>query len=103
MILKQSGFIATGFPCAEDMDDSAAAQRADAYVIDLNLPVEDGLSLAKRLRRGQSDVVIVNTTARLDINDRIEGYDAGADIYSRNPWRPKNWWLRCAGRWRLEP
>jgi DNA-binding response OmpR family regulator len=88
-VLEQAGFVVRGFECAEDVDDAVPPQKPDAYVIDLNLPDEDGLSLARRLRRAQPEVAIVITTARTHINDRIEGYDAGADIYMPKPVAPE--------------
>lgn len=88
-ILEQAGFAAKGFSCAEDLDDTPEAHEADAYVIDLNLPGEDGLSLATRLRRAQPNAVIVITTARTHLNDRVKGYEVGANIYMPKPVDPQ--------------
>lgn len=87
--LRQEGFDAMGVPCAEDVDDLPATATADAYVIDLHLPGEDGLSLALRLRRARPDIPIVITTARTHLNDRVKGYEAGADIYMAKPVAPE--------------
>jgi DNA-binding response OmpR family regulator len=88
-ILEQAGFEVLGLSCAEDLDDTPNAQQADAYVIDLNLPGEDGLSLATRLRRAQPNAVIVITTARTHLNDRVKGYEVGANIYMPKPVDPQ--------------
>jgi DNA-binding response OmpR family regulator len=88
-ILEQAGFEVMGFSCAEDLDDTPNAQDSDAYVIDLNLPGEDGLSLAARLRRAQPNTVIVITTARTHLNDRVKGYEVGANIYMPKPVDPQ--------------
>jgi DNA-binding response OmpR family regulator len=88
-ILEQAGFEVIGFSCAEDLDDTPNAQESDAYVIDLNLPGEDGLSLATRLRRAQPNAVIVITTARTHLNDRVKGYEMGANIYMPKPVDPQ--------------
>ncbi len=87
-ILRQAGFEAVGVSCAEDVDDLHEARLYDAYVIDLNLPTEDGLSLAMRLRKAHSKINIVMTTARTQVNDRIKGYEAGATIYMPKPVDP---------------
>lgn len=92
--LSQEGFEATGVPCAEDVDDIPSATFADAYVIDLHLPGEDGLALALRLRRARPHTPIIITTARTHLNDRVKGYEAGADIYMAKPVEPAE--LRAA-------
>jgi DNA-binding response OmpR family regulator len=86
--LEQEGFSVIGLSCAEDMDDAPTARMPDIYVLDLNLPGEDGLSLAKRLRRARPEAGIVITTARSRLDDRIRGYENGADLYLPKPVDP---------------
>lgn len=88
-MLAHNGFRATGVACAEDIDDTPFPQPPDIYVIDLTLPGEDGLSLAARLRRAQPKAGIVITTARTLLDDRLKGYESGADIYLPKPVDPK--------------
>ena len=88
-MLEQHGFHALGIASAEDVDDTPLPAPADIYVIDLTLPGEDGLSLAARLRRAQPRTGIVITTARTLLDDRIKGYESGADIYLPKPVDPK--------------
>lgn len=88
-VLHQAGFEVMGVSCAEDLDDEHQARLYDGYVIDLNLPGEDGLSLAMRLRRARPGANIIMTTARTHLNDRIKGYEAGADIYMPKPVDPE--------------
>ena len=54
-------------------------------MVDLNLPGEDGLSLARRLRTVQPSLKILMLTARNSIADKVNGYEAGADIYLTKP------------------
>ena len=49
--LRQDGHQVIGVPMAEDVDDTPNRSVPDLYIIDLNLPGEDGLSLARRIRR----------------------------------------------------
>jgi len=88
-VLRQAGFEVVGVSCAEDVDDHHEARLYDGYVIDLNLPGEDGLSLAMRLRKAHPKANIVMTTARTHLNDRVKGYEAGADIYMPKPVEPE--------------
>ena len=88
-VLEQAGFDACGFSCAEDVDDTPHAHETDVYVIDLNLPGEDGLSLTARLRRVQPNMIVIITTARTHLNDRVKGYESGANIYMPKPVDPQ--------------
>ncbi|MEK9804121.1 MAG: response regulator transcription factor [Curvibacter sp.] len=88
-ILQQRGYAVVDLSCAEDVDDTPVPRRPDLYVIDLNLPGEDGLSLAKRLRQAQPFAGIVITTARTQLSDRLTGYEAGADLYLPKPVDPQ--------------
>ena len=87
--LNQQGFQSLGVSCAEEVDDTPVPKTPDLYVVDLNLPGEDGLSLAKRLRRAQPLAGIVITTARTHLSDRLIGYAVGADIYLPKPVDPQ--------------
>ena len=83
--LCSMGHDARGVDCAEALDDELGAFRADLLVLDLNLPGEDGLSLARRIRAAEPGVGIVMVTGRTQLNDRMRGYGSGADIYLPKP------------------
>lgn len=70
---------------AQAMDKMLRERVADIVVIDLNLPGEDGLSIAQRLRRAWPDLGIVMLTARLLPKDKTQGYRCGADVYLTKP------------------
>jgi len=65
-----------------------AEDRADLIILDLMLPGEDGLSLARDLRT-RSDVPIVMLSARGEEVDRIVGLEVGADDYLPKPFNPR--------------
>ncbi|MEY4284552.1 MAG: hypothetical protein RL111_1227 [Pseudomonadota bacterium] len=83
--LSQNGCLVTGVSCAEDVDQIRTTQPTDVFVVDLNLPGEDGLSLTRRLRASNPLVGIVLLTARNEVQDRVAGYESGADIYIVKP------------------
>lgn len=56
-----------------------------AVVLDLGLPVMDGLSVLKKWRRAGRDMPILVLTARGSWSERVEGIDAGADDYLPKP------------------
>ena len=87
-LLRERGYQAEGYFCAEDLIDENIIIQPDLYIIDLNLPGEDGLSLAKRIRATRADVGIVMVTARGHIQDKVQGYASGADVYLPKPVDP---------------
>lgn len=87
--LQQQGHYVRGVVMAEDIDDLQGGFVPDVYVIDLNLPDEDGLSLTRRLRAAQPHAGIVITTARTHIGDKVVGYESGADLYLTKPVHPQ--------------
>ena len=88
-MLRDRGHDAIGLVFAEDVDDTPGAASADVYVLDLNLPGEDGISLAQRVRAAYPNAGIVMMTARTEIADRVLGYRSGADIYLPKPIDPE--------------
>ncbi|WP_027501376.1 response regulator transcription factor [Rhodococcus sp. UNC363MFTsu5.1] len=71
--------------------DGAAALRAvdehdpDLVVLDLNLPILDGVGVVKALRAVHNDVPVCVLSARSAVDDRIAGLEAGADDYMIKP------------------
>ena len=63
-------------------------ERVDLVVLDLNLPDQDGLMLAKRLL-AEHDVPIVILTGRSEEMDRVLGLELGADDYVTKPFSPR--------------
>lgn len=84
-VLGAEGHRVLALNCAEDVAELPAGWQADIAVLDLNLPGEDGLSLARRLRQIQPGIGIVMFTVRQRLDDRLAGYDHGADIYLTKP------------------
>ena len=57
----------------------------DAMVLDVLMPGVDGLEVSRTLRRKGSKLPILMLTARTQVEDRVEGLDAGADDYLTKP------------------
>lgn len=84
--LHQHGCDTRGFSHGAGLDAAIAlGELFKVLVLDLGLPGEDGMSIARRLRSSQPDLGIVMLTARTTVNDRIAGFDAGADVYMTKP------------------
>ena len=84
-VLGNEGHRTTGLSCAEELEDLAGGEPADIFLIDINLPGESGISLSKRIRQAQPFVGIVIISARSDLDDKVIGYDSGADLYITKP------------------
>ena len=83
--LEEAGHHVTDLSCAEELEDVAAGQPADIFLIDLNLPGEDGLSLTERVRAAYPLAGLIVVTARSGLQDKLEGYARGADLYMSKP------------------
>jgi len=57
----------------------------DAVVLDVGMPALDGLEVCRRLRLLGNRVPVLMLTARVEIEDRVAGLDAGADDYLVKP------------------
>jgi DNA-binding response OmpR family regulator len=69
---------------------SLAAQHAiDLALIDIHMPGEDGLSLARHLRERYAKVAIIMLTSAATVVDRIVGLEIGADDYVPKPFDPR--------------
>jgi DNA-binding response OmpR family regulator len=87
-VLKEAGHNILALGCAEEVDEALSGMNPDLYILDLNLPGEDGISLARRIRRSHPRVGIIMTTVRSEVTDRLDGYESGADIYLPKPTDP---------------
>ena len=85
---QRQGHFVRGAGLAAEILDESGDFTPDVYVIDLNLPDADGLTLVKKLRQFHPSVGIIITTARSMIGDKVIGYESGADIYFTKPVDP---------------
>lgn len=83
--LQEAGHQVVALSCAEELEDVAGGQPADLFLIDLNLPGEDGLSLTERVRAAYPLAGLIVVTARSGLQDKLEGYARGADLYLTKP------------------
>ena len=84
--LGQHGLLAKTVPDGAAMDTWLASQQAELLILDLMLPGEDGLSIARRIS-GKLPFIVLS--ARGDETDRIVGLELGADDYLSKPFNPR--------------
>jgi DNA-binding response OmpR family regulator len=86
--LVREGYTVVCAATGEEALKSAASDPADLVILDLMLPGEDGLSLARRLR-SERQLPIIMISARGEEIDRIVGLEVGADDYLPKPFNPR--------------
>jgi len=65
--------------------DMASTEDYDLLILDLMLPGMDGVTIARALRKNEIHTPILILTAKGEINDKVNGLDAGADDYLTKP------------------
>ncbi|KXO73008.1 response regulator transcription factor [Brucella anthropi] len=79
--LVLSGFSAKGAATASEMRDALENEQPPAVIVlDVGLPDGDGFELAAEIRQSRACSIII-LTAFGDSDDRVRGFDSGADIY----------------------
>ena len=87
--LKETGFQVFAVANGKSLDELLITEPIDIFILDLTLPGEDGLSIARRIRKSIPKVGIVMMSARGSVTDRVKGYESGADIYLYKPVSPE--------------
>lgn len=83
--LERQGYKVTQASGGEELRELAENATFDAVVLDISMPGEDGLSLARFLRERGGGVGIIMLTASGETIDRIVGLEMGADDYLAKP------------------
>jgi DNA-binding response OmpR family regulator len=78
----------TAVGTGEEITPAMARHTIDLVILDLKLPGEDGMQIARQLR-AESDIPIIMLTGRKDEADRVMGLELGADDYLTKPFSPR--------------
>jgi two-component system phosphate regulon response regulator OmpR len=92
--LTEQGHRVTVAADAAEARTALAALAFDLLVLDVMMPGETGLELAESLRRDGLDTPMLMLTARGAPDDRVAGFEAGADDYLAKPFDPRELALR---------
>jgi len=87
--LSGHGYTVVGAESALAARAVAAKQQVDLAVVDIHMPGEDGLSLARHLRERYTGVAIIMLTSASAVVDRVVGLEMGADDYVAKPFDPR--------------
>ncbi len=84
LVLEYNGFKVCGVGSAEEFYNIIKAEKFDIVIVDIGLPDKDDFELVEYLDR-QTNCKIIILSARESVEDRVEDYEAGADIYFVKP------------------
>ena len=90
-ILQEAGYEVLAGENGQEALDLLLTRGADMAVLDLNMPVMDGLELTRRIRSDENlkEMPILMLTVRSYVEDQITGFDRGADDYLTKPFDRK--------------
>ncbi len=83
--LQDSGYVVDSAKDGEEGHFLGDTEPYDAVVLDLGLPVLDGVSVLEKWRRAGRKMPVLILTARDRWSDKVAGFDAGADDYVAKP------------------
>jgi two-component system response regulator ResD len=93
--LAREGFAVTSAADGEAAIDAVENALPDLIVLDLMLPLIDGVEVFRRLRSRDARTPVIMLTARGKETDRVVGLRAGADDYVAKPFSPREVVARC--------
>jgi DNA-binding response OmpR family regulator len=85
--LRANGFVTTVVPDGERACRLARDDDFDLLVLDLGLPLRDGVEVLRELRSSGQRMPVIILTARDDVADKVSGLEGGADDYVTKPFR----------------
>ena len=83
--LTDAGYVVDSARDGEEGHFLGDTEPYDAVVLDLGLPVMDGVSVLEKWRRAGRKMPVLILTARDRWSDKVQGFDAGADDYVAKP------------------
>jgi len=100
--LSDNGYDVSSVGSGQEMDQHLLEHNPQLIILDIMLPGEDGLSIARRLREA-SQIPVIMLSARGDEVDRILGLEMGADDYLAKPFSSRELLARIRARLRIAP
>jgi len=93
-ILEDSGYLVDVAYSYDEAVDLSYENSYDLYVFDINLPQDNGISLAKSLKEAGDDTPVIFITALVDIETMANAFSAGAEDFIKKPFYPQELLIR---------
>ncbi|MBO6301414.1 MAG: response regulator transcription factor [Ruminiclostridium sp.] len=103
ILLSHSNYSVDAVYNGQDALDYLEAGNYDCAVLDVMMPKMDGITVLKRIRAKGISIPVLLLTAKSEIDDRVEGLDAGADDYLTKPFATKELLARVRAMTRRMP
>lgn len=100
--LQEHGFLAVAAASAQEASDILERFIFDALIVDIMMPGETGLEFTKRFKQ-KADLPVLLLTALGETDDKIAGFESGADDYLSKPFEPRELVLRLHAILRRRP
>ncbi len=102
--LNENGFLSISAADAAEAREILTLAVFDAIVLDIMMPGQDGRAMTQDLRRSDhNDIPVIMLTAMGEADDRISGFQAGADDYLAKPFDPRELVMRLQAILRRRP
>ncbi|NPA11158.1 MAG: response regulator transcription factor [Epsilonproteobacteria bacterium] len=92
--LQKEGFEVVGFLNSKKVKDFIVEENPDLLIVDRNLPFIEGAEFVKTLKDEGYQIPVIFVTAKVDENDVLQGFEAGADDYIKKPFSMKEFIAR---------
>ena len=86
--LQKSGFMVSAVKNATELSDKLKSQRIDLVLLDVMLGDDNGINLCKKIREDNNIPIIIVSALSAD-QDRLLGFEVGADDYIAKPFNPQ--------------
>jgi two-component system, OmpR family, response regulator QseB len=98
--LQANGYTTTVINNGNDVSRTAIGDGFDLMILDLGLPGKSGLAVLEEVRGQGSQIPVIILTARDSIDDKVTGFDQGADDYLTKPFHFSELLVRVRARLR---
>ena len=88
LFLRNDGFTTVEASDGKEALDVYASTHVDLVVLDIMMPVMDGWTLCKELRRANPDLPLLMLTAKGETWEKVKGFELGTDDYLTKPFDP---------------
>ncbi|NMM52298.1 response regulator transcription factor [Paenibacillus aquistagni] len=88
LFLRNDGFTTVEAADGKEALDVYASTHVDLVVLDIMMPVMDGWTLCKELRRANPDLPLLMLTAKGETWEKVKGFELGTDDYLTKPFDP---------------
>ena len=102
-LLADAGYSIESVGDGLEGQEMAMTQAFDLVVLDVMLPSRSGFDVCRHLRKNEIEVPILMLTARTELNNKVQGFKAGADDYLTKPFDAPELLVRIEALFRRTP